>query len=84
MQELLITFIFKFQNAPKYIACLDYEKELDFHYKVHTSLDIIEEKLNSSVKTAAEPKELYLGLLYATEEHKMYPLVISSEYLFTL
>lgn len=46
--------------------------ELQFHYKVHTSLDVVEEKLSSSGKTASDVRELYLGLLYSTEEHKMY------------
>ncbi|XP_014271765.1 trafficking protein particle complex subunit 2-like protein [Halyomorpha halys] len=67
------------ENAPKYITCLDYEKELDFHYKIHTSLDIIEEKLNSSVKTVNDTRELYLGLLYATEEHKIFGYVTNTK-----
>jgi hypothetical protein len=44
---------------------------------VHTSLDVVEEKLSSVGKTSGDVRELYLGLLYSTEEHKMYPLVKS-------
>lgn len=66
--------MFLFQNSPKYIACLKEEQELQFHYKVHTSLDIVEEKLSSPGKVSGELRELYLGLLYSTEEQKMYPL----------
>ncbi|GLH01869.1 Uncharacterized protein GBIM_07918, partial [Gryllus bimaculatus] len=35
-------------NSPKFISCLNPELELQFHYKVHTSLDVVEEKLSSS------------------------------------
>lgn len=68
-----------FQNSPKYIACLNPDLELQFHYKVHTSLDIVEEKLSTVGKssTSGDLRELYLGLLYSTEEHKMYPSFIS-------
>ncbi|KAK6622528.1 hypothetical protein RUM44_002340 [Polyplax serrata] len=44
--------------------------ELQFHYKVHTSLDVVEEKL-SNVGTN-EIRKLYLGLLHSTEEHKIF------------
>lgn len=62
------------QNSPKYIACLKEEQELQFQYKVHTSLDIVEEKLLAPGKVSGDLRELYLGLLYSTEEQKMYPL----------
>lgn len=68
---------FVFQNSPKYISCLQPELELQFQHKVHTSLDVVEEKLSSVGKTSGDVRELYLGLLYSTEEHKMYPLVKS-------
>jgi len=38
---------------------------------VHTSIDIIEEKLNIGNKTTVDIRDLYLGLLFATEEYKM-------------
>jgi hypothetical protein len=44
---------------------------------VHTSLDVVEEKLSSVGKTSGDVRELYLGLLYSTEEHKMYPSIKS-------
>jgi len=47
---------------------------LQFHYKVHTSIDIIEEKLNIGNKTTVDIRDLYLGLLFATEEYKMYEI----------
>lgn len=46
--------------------------ELHFQYKVHVSLDVVEEKLQAVSKPIADvTKEQYLGLLYSTEEHKM-------------
>ncbi|XP_015432022.1 PREDICTED: trafficking protein particle complex subunit 2-like protein [Dufourea novaeangliae] len=59
-------------NSPKYIRCADESLALQFHCKVHTSIDIIEEKLNIGNKTAIDIRDLYLGLLYATEEYKIY------------
>jgi len=66
-----------FQNSPKYIKCADEASALQFHYKVHTSIDIIEEKLNVSIgnKTVVDIRDLYLGLLFATEEYKMYVIL---------
>ncbi|XP_046611187.1 trafficking protein particle complex subunit 2-like protein [Neodiprion virginianus] len=59
-------------NSPKYIRCSDETAALQFHYKVHTSIDIIEEKLNTGNKMAADIRELFLGLLFSTEEHKIF------------
>nr|CAD7579841.1 unnamed protein product [Timema californicum] len=59
------------ENSPKYLSCLNPDLELQFHYKVHTSLDMVEEKLSSLGKSSGDVRELYLGLLYSTEEHKI-------------
>ncbi|BES99873.1 trafficking protein particle complex subunit 2-like protein-like [Nesidiocoris tenuis] len=68
------------ENAPKFIRCTDRDQELDFHYKVHSSLDIIEEKLlAASHPKATEPREQFLGMLYATEEHKIYGYVTNTK-----
>ena len=66
------------QNSPKYIKCADESLALQFHCKVHTSIDVIEEKLNVGNKTAVDIRDLYLGLLHTTEEYKMYALYIFS------
>lgn len=72
MMELiqLKVFISFCKNSPQFIWVGEPEMELQFHYKVHTSLDVVEEKL-SNVGTN-EIRKLYLGLLHSTEEHKMY------------
>jgi trafficking protein particle complex subunit 2 len=43
--------------------------DLKYWFTVHTSLDVIEEKIRKT-----DFKELYLGLLYLTEEFRMYNL----------
>ncbi|XP_015124391.1 trafficking protein particle complex subunit 2-like protein isoform X2 [Diachasma alloeum] len=60
------------ENSPKYIKCASEDMALQFHYKIHTSIDIIEEKLNMGNKAATDSRELFLGLLYSTEEHKIF------------
>ncbi|XP_075209750.1 trafficking protein particle complex subunit 2-like protein [Lycorma delicatula] len=72
------------ENSPKYVRCLDKDQELQFHYKVHTSLDIVEEKLpfktvGSSGKVSGDARDLYLGLLYSTEEHKIFGYVTNTK-----
>lgn len=56
------------------MACVNEDLELQFHYKVHTALDIVEEKLLTAGKSSGDLRELLLGLLYSTEELQMYPL----------
>ena len=59
---------FLFQNSPLYIATADLDKEIELQYRVHASLDVIEEKC--SQKTVPDARDLYLGLLYSTETYK--------------
>lgn len=49
------------------------ENELKFHYMVHTSLDVVDEKISAMGKALVDQRELYLGLLYPTEDYKVYP-----------
>lgn len=48
------------------------ENELKFHYMVHTSLDVVDEKISAMGKALVDQRELYLGLLYPTEDYKVY------------
>lgn len=66
-------FICFFQNYPLFIKTIPTENELKFYYTVHTSLDVVEEKISSVGKNANDLRELYLGLLYPTEDYKVYP-----------
>lgn len=49
------------------------QNELKFHYTVHTSLDVVEEKISAVGKSIGDQRELYLGLLYPTEDYKVHP-----------
>ena len=89
-------------STPLALQTCQPEKELDFHYIVHTSIDVINEKCNvsnaasgaSNAKldgapssgtapgnahqqpgAAAGNRELYLGVLYSTEQHKVFGYV---------
>ena len=56
------------QNNPLYIRVFrEHEDKLKFHYVVHTSLDVVDERVASSGKN-----DPYLGLLFPTEESKVY------------
>lgn len=55
-------------NYPILIRVFDKQDELKYHYIAHTSLDIFEERVNSSGKTT----DCYLGLLYAMEDVAVY------------
>lgn len=57
-----------------FIKTIPTENELKFYYTVHTSLDVVEEKISSLGKNSSDLRELYLGLLYPTEDYKVYPL----------
>ncbi|GLV36337.1 uncharacterized protein CBL_08831 [Carabus blaptoides fortunei] len=66
-------------NSPKYISCLNPDEELNFQYKVLSSLDVVDEKLSNNAKTGADIRELYLGLLYSMETHKIYGYVTNTK-----
>ncbi|XP_067006513.1 trafficking protein particle complex subunit 2-like protein [Anabrus simplex] len=83
IQAVCVAVIGK-ENAPKYISCLNPELELQFHYKVHTSLDVVEEKLSSIGKNSGDVRELYLGLLYSTEDHKIFGYVTNTKIKFII
>jgi len=66
-----------FQNAPKYVTSLNPEDELQIQYEIHSSIDFVEEKLKTGKK---DMRDLYLGLLYSTEDHKVYPLLFQKKH----
>ena len=82
-------------STPLALSTNDPSKELSFHYVVHTSIDVIEEKCNISntpgvAKTSAggvttntgvleQARDLYLGILYSTEAHKVYGFVTNTK-----
>jgi len=71
------------ENSPLYIACVQPEQELGYHYSLHTSLDVIEEKLSSTNK-GNEHRDLYLGVLYCTEHQKVFGYVTNTKIKFVI
>ena len=56
-------------------------QELNLHYTVHTSLDVVDEKLASvsSSKNTNDNRELYLGSLSSSEHQKVYGYVTNTK-----
>ena len=86
-------------STPLALSTNDPSKELSFHYVVHTSIDVIEEKCNLSstpgvAKTSAasvpgntaldQARDLYLGVLYSTEAHKVFGFVTNTKIKFII
>ncbi len=76
-------------STPLKLKTNDVSKEVVFHYIVHTSLDVIEEKCLSStspsaVKTSDPPRDLYLGILYSTEQYKVFGYVTNTSVKFII
>ncbi|CAF4860484.1 unnamed protein product [Pieris macdunnoughi] len=78
-------------NAPLYIGGIgndtSTDNELSRQWLVHTALDALEERLVSSNTTTANTatnaartdlRDLYLGLLYSTDTHKIYGYVTNT------
>ncbi|XP_044727207.1 trafficking protein particle complex subunit 2-like protein [Chrysoperla carnea] len=63
-------------NSPKYFSSLNPDDELNFQYKVYSSLDVIEEKLKDT--KVFEDYELYFGQLFSTETHKIFGYVTNT------
>lgn len=77
------------QNNPLYLETFQQtgagsEGALRFHYIVHCSLDAVEEKLLQPQKTPGEPSDAYLGLLYPTDDFKVYGYVSNTKMKFIL
>ncbi|XP_070941208.1 trafficking protein particle complex subunit 2-like protein isoform X3 [Macaca nemestrina] len=51
---------------------------------VHTSLDVVDEKISAMGKALVDQRELYLGLLYPTEDYKVYGYVTNSKVKFVM
>ncbi|XP_011205186.1 PREDICTED: trafficking protein particle complex subunit 2-like protein isoform X2 [Bactrocera latifrons] len=71
-------------NAPLYLTTADMDKELELQYRVHAALDVVEEKCQPISKATPESKELYLGMLYSTETHKIYGFVTNTKIKFVI
>ncbi|CAB4057042.1 Trafficking protein particle complex subunit 2-like protein,Integrator complex subunit 13 [Lepeophtheirus salmonis] len=71
-------------NSPLYLRCVDPNLELSFHYTVHTSLDVVEEKTLRCPPNESSSRDFYIGYLYATESHKVYGYVSNTKIKFII
>jgi len=59
------------------------DPSLKFHYHVHTSLDVIEEKVNPHKRAGGGGVggggDLYLGLLFAVEDYKVFGYITNTK-----
>ena len=71
------------------------EADVSLHFLVHTCIDVIEEKgillkevithdtvyavVSQVSSKAGDPREHYLGLLYPSEDFKMYSVIVSRD-----
>ncbi|KAL4702911.1 hypothetical protein ACJJTC_005139 [Scirpophaga incertulas] len=84
-------------NSPLYIGGIGSDtgsdSELSRQWLVHTALDALEERLSSANSNNTAPnattprpdlRDLYLGLLYSTDMHKIYGFVTNTRIKFVL
>ncbi|CAN8000733.1 unnamed protein product [Ixodes pacificus] len=67
------------ENSPLFVKTVTPCNELKFLYTIHTSLDVVEEKISPGNKSSGDVRELYLGLLYPTEDCKVYGYVTNTK-----
>lgn len=73
------------QNSPLFVQSFtNGDDELKFHYIVHCSLDVIDEKVNNPKKAGAALNETFLGLLYPMEDYKVYGYLTNTKVKFIL
>lgn len=60
------------QNSPLYVLTANIDKEIELQYRIHSALDIIDEKCSALSNKNPDQRDLFLGLLYATESYKMW------------
>ena len=76
-------------STPLKLMTNDPTKEVNFHYIVHTSLDVISERCSSNtpsvavnVKSVETTRDQYLGILYSTEQHKVFGYITNVSSIF--
>ncbi|KAL4193995.1 hypothetical protein AMTRI_Chr05g66560 [Amborella trichopoda] len=73
------------QNNPLYLQSFtEADDALKLHYIVHCSLDVIDERVNNPKKTGSTMNETFLGLLYPTENYKVYGYITNTKVKFVL
>eukprot|EP00252_Welwitschia_mirabilis_P018626 TRINITY_DN4137_c0_g1_i1.p1 TRINITY_DN4137_c0_g1~~TRINITY_DN4137_c0_g1_i1.p1 ORF type:complete len:144 (+),score=27.25 TRINITY_DN4137_c0_g1_i1:200-631(+) len=73
------------QNNPLYIQSFtDSDDALKLHYIVHCSLDVVDERVNNPKRLGTTLNETYLGLLYPSENYKVYGYLTNTKVKFIL
>lgn len=77
------------ENYPLSIICAsNVGDKLEYHYIVHTSLDVIEEKIANISKTSSvapgDNRDFYLAQLYPAEDYQVYGYVTNTKVKFVL
>lgn len=78
-------------STPLKLMTNDPSKEVNFHYIVHTSLDVISERCSTSaplvavsVKSVETTRDQYLGILYSTEQYKVFGYITNTSIKFII
>ncbi|KAL9258218.1 Trafficking protein particle complex subunit 2-like protein [Drosera capensis] len=73
------------QNNPLYIQSFTESHDaLKLHHIVHCSLDVVDERVNNPKKSGPLLNETFLGLLYPTENYKVYGYLTNTKVKFIL
>ncbi|CAN1192531.1 Trafficking protein particle complex subunit 2-like protein [Linum perenne] len=73
------------QNNPLYIQSFtEADDALKLHHIVHCSLDVVDERVNNPKKSGPTLNETFLGLLYPTENYKVYGYLTNTKVKFIL
>ncbi|CAH8863615.1 unnamed protein product [Trichobilharzia szidati] len=72
-------------NQLLYLRTAECPDPLFYHFKAHSALDVIEDKLSKRT-TSGSPDQLeqYLGLLYPMEDHRIYGYVTNTKVKFIM
>ncbi|KAK1261442.1 hypothetical protein QJS04_geneDACA001247 [Acorus gramineus] len=73
------------QNNPLYLQSFtEADDALKLHHIVHCSLDVIDERVNNPKKTGPTLNETFLGLLYPSENYKVYGYLTNTKVKFIM
>ncbi|KAG8057604.1 hypothetical protein GUJ93_ZPchr0002g25562 [Zizania palustris] len=73
------------QNNPLYLQSFtEADDALKLHHVVHCSLDVIGERVNNPKRNAPALNETFLGLLYPTENYKVYGYLTNTKVKFIM
>ncbi|TYK12112.1 trafficking protein particle complex subunit 2-like protein [Cucumis melo var. makuwa] len=73
------------QNNPLYIQSFtEADDALKLHHIVHCSLDVVDERVNNPRKSGPTLNETFLGLLYPTENYKVYGYLTNTKVKFIM